>query len=276
MKKTISLYGSTGFIGSNFLNRYREVYNLINIPRDQDISESNEALYFISTTTNYNVFEDPFLDIDTNLSKLINVLEANKNKEDFVFNFISSWFVYGDHGLSPCSENSYCNPKGFYSITKRAAEQLLISYCETFNIKYRIIRLCNVIGKGDSFSLKKNALQQMISNLKVNDPVNLYDNGSHLRDYLHVNDVCKAISICISRMSHNDIINIGRGKSNTIFEMMSYAKYILGSKSTFTNIDPPKFHSIVQARDVIIDTKKINSLGFIPELTIRESIKLLL
>ena len=42
-------------------------------------------------------------------------------------------------------ENALCDPKGFYSITKRTAEQLLISYCETFNIKYRIVRILCVV-----------------------------------------------------------------------------------------------------------------------------------
>jgi|TARA_Y100000289_G_scaffold14595_1_gene13694 nucleoside-diphosphate-sugar epimerase len=275
-KKTISVYGSSGFIGSHFVKKYKEDYNLIKIPRNQDSSESNEALYFISTTTNYNVFADAFLDINTNLSKLINVLESNKNKKGFVFNFISSWFVYGDHGLNPCSEETYCDPKGFYSITKRAAEQLLISYCETFNMKYRIIRLCNVIGKGDSFSLKKNALQKMIDNLKNDDPVSLYDGGQHLRDYLHVHDVCSAINLVIKKMPVNEIINVGRGESNTISDMIEYAKGITQSNSEITSVEPPNFHKIVQARDIIIDTRKIQKLGFVPNLNIYESIKLLI
>ena len=46
-------------------------------------------------------------------------------------------------------ESDYCDPTGFYSITKRAAEQLIISYCNTFNLKYRILRLTNIIGEND-------------------------------------------------------------------------------------------------------------------------------
>ena len=68
------------------------------------------------------------IDIETNLSVMMEVLEKLKEK-DFVFNFISSWFVYGDTKM-PASETSICFPKGFYSITKKAAEDLLISFCE--------------------------------------------------------------------------------------------------------------------------------------------------
>ena len=65
------------------------------------------------------------------------------------FFYATIHFVYGQTQM-PATEESICNPTGFYSITKRAAEQLIISYCETYGIKYRILRLCNVYGIGDT------------------------------------------------------------------------------------------------------------------------------
>ena len=149
----ISLYGGTGFIGSTYLSLYPD--QVVVIPRDQRIPDTNEALYFISTTDNYNIFSDPLLDVETNLKVLIETLEECKDIENIVFNFISSWFVYGQTRELPVNEETYCNPTGFYSITKRAAEQLLISYCQTFGLKYRILRLCNVFGPGDNRASKK-------------------------------------------------------------------------------------------------------------------------
>lgn len=274
MKENISLYGSTGFIGSYYKKLNSE--NIISIPRSQDRSETNNILYLISTTTNYNIFDNPFLDIETNLTKLISVLEANKDKEDLVFNFVSSWFVYGYNSDHPWNENSNCNPKGFYSITKRSAEQLLISYCETFNINYRIIRLCNVIGSGDSCSLKKNALQQMISDLWVDKDIKLYDCGSHKRDYLHVLDVCEAIKLVINKAPLNEIINIGRGESYPIRDLIYYVRNKIRSSSRILSIEQPEFHSVVQTKHVYLDVSKLKSLGFIPRFDMFQSIDLLL
>ena len=91
-------------------------------------------VYFISTVDNYNVHTDMHIDINTNLNVLMDVLKSfRESSPDAVFNFISSWFVYGNVPL-PAKEDSHCNPRGFYSITKRAAEQMLISYCETFGL----------------------------------------------------------------------------------------------------------------------------------------------
>ena len=126
---SIDLFGGTGFVGSNFYNLYKdEVYVH---PRNHNVPYYKNILYMISTTDNYNVLEDPYKDINTNLIKLMDVLDNCKNK-DVIFNFVSSWFVYGDTDL-PAKETSYCNPKGFYSITKKCAEDLLISYWILFN-----------------------------------------------------------------------------------------------------------------------------------------------
>ena len=136
-----SVYGATGFIGSRYCQMFpNEIFPQ---QRHQRVPLLNEIIYFISTVDNYNVFNDITLDVDTNLRVLCEVLEHCKER-DITFNFISSWFVYGETNL-PAKEDYYCNPTGFYSITKKAAEDLLISFCKTFGTKYRILRLCNVM-----------------------------------------------------------------------------------------------------------------------------------
>ena len=219
----ISLYGSTGFIGSIYLSLYPD--QVVVIPRDQRIPDTDEALYFISTTDNYNIFSDPFLDVETNLKVLIETLEECKNTENIVFNFISSWFVYGQTTDLPVNEETYCNPTGFYSITKRAAEQLLISYCQTFGLKYRILRLCNVFGPGDSrASKKRNALQYLIERVVKNKDINLYHNGEVTRDFMYVVDVCRAINLIVKSGPLNTIMNIGSGLGVSFKQIMTYVR----------------------------------------------------
>jgi nucleoside-diphosphate-sugar epimerase len=273
MSPSIDLFGGTGFVGSNFYNLYKnEVYVH---PRNHNVPYYKNILYMISTTDNYNVLEDPYKDINTNLIKLMEVLDNCKNK-NIVFNFISSWFIYGDTDL-PAKETSYCNPKGFYSITKKCAEDLLISYCRTFNIKYRILRLANVYGGNDSgTSKKKNALTYLINRIKNHEDINLYFNGDFIRDYIHVNDACRAIKLCLEKSEVNDIYNIGNGEPIIFKDIIDYAVKQTKSKSNITPIDQPEFHKIVQVKDMYLDTTKIKNLGFEKSIDIYQGISRLL
>ena len=181
------------------------------------------------------------------------------------FNFISSWFVYGNVPL-PAKETATCDPKGFYSITKRAAEQLLISYCETFGLNYRILRLSNILGPQDKkVSKKKNALQYMINQLKNNEDISLYDGGNTYRDYLYVDDCVDAINLILEKGDLNTIYNIGSGYPTYIGKVIEYAKEQLNSTSNIGNIPPAEFHNIVQTKNMVLDTTKLQLLGFKPK-----------
>ncbi len=201
---------------------------------------------------------------DTNLKVLMNVLENIPKNSDTVFNFVSSWFVYGQNNEIPFREDySHCNPTGFYSITKHCAEQMLISFCQTFNIKYRIFRLANVLGEDDTkISKKKNALQYLIKEITQNRDVELYYNGKVLRDYIYVNDVCDALKYCIDFAPVNQIINIGNGEPLIFGELIEKAIDYSKSSSKIIHIDPTQFHNIVQVRHSYLDTTKLKSYGF--------------
>lgn len=263
----INIFGGGGFVGKRFCELNS---NIIVNDRDDYQIKSNEVLYLISTVDNYNVHEDPFIDIDTNLATLMKVLDSHKRENicNLTFNFISSWFVYGGVDL-PAREDSYCNPKGFYSITKRTAEQLLISYCETFGLNYRILRLSNVLGIQDNkVSKKKNALQYMINQLKNNEDIQLYDGGDSYRDYLHVDDVAEGIRLILEKGELNTIYNIGSGIPTYISDAINYAKEQLNSSSNIISIPPAKFHDIVQTKNMVLDVTKLEGLGFKPKYNI--------
>lgn len=264
----LNVFGK-GFIGSEFCKLYPDA--IINDRNDYEI-KTDQVVYFISTIDNYNVLSNPYLDIDTNLTTLIKVLESGKERKGLVFNFISSWFVYGNSQL-PAHEDDYCNPQGFYSITKRSAEQLLISYCKTFGINYRILRLGNVIGTSDSkVSSKKNALQYMISLVKNNEPVNLYENGDPVRDFIDVRDTARAIKLVIEHGNLNEIYNVGNGEPVRIGDVVQYAIDKIGSTTKLNSVFPSEFHKIVQTRDHYLNTTKLKELGYIRSIPLYETI----
>ena len=268
----ISVFGASGFIGSKFCELYSNDVSINS--RNDYVPKTNNILYLISTVDNYNVHTDIHIDIDTNLSTLMNVLENTSKNSNITFNFVSSWFVYGQNKEIPFREDSLnCNPTGFYSITKHCAEQLLISFCNTFNIKYRIFRLANVLGEGDKkISKKKNALQYLIQEVAQNRDIELYYGGKVLRDYIYVDDVCAAIKYCIDHAPTNEIINIGSGDPHMLGDLVQTALDHSNSSSKILQIEPTEFHNIVQVRHSYLDITKLKSYGFSPKANIETTI----
>lgn len=265
MNNKISVFGASGFIGSRFCELYSD--DIIKIDRNDYVPKSSNILYLISTVDNYNVHNNIHIDIDTNLTILMNVLDNIRNQKFSnppVITYVSSWFTYGQNHEIPFREDfSQCNPTGFYSITKRCAEQLLICWCSTFGYNYRIFRFTNVLGEGDKkISKKKNALQYLIKEIVHNRDVELYYGGEVLRDYIYVDDVCDAMNFCIEKAPLNQIYNIGSGIPLRFLDIINKAIQISGSKSKIVHIQPSAFHNIVQVRHSYLDTNKINNLGF--------------
>jgi nucleoside-diphosphate-sugar epimerase len=272
MLKQVSLYGSTGFIGSNFSKL--ESLQIDKVDRNNPDPMFKDVLYTIGTTDNYNIFENPKLDIETNLIKLIDDLEILRQKfGTFTFNYLSSWFVYGDSKPLPYSVSNNCNPRGFYSISKFAAEKFLISYCSTYKINYRILRLSNIYGINDKgVSAKKNALQFLINRIKSNEKIELYEGGNFLRDYLDVRDAVSAINLVVNNGELDKIYNVGSGKPTLFIDLMTKAKEIFNSNSEFTHIKTPEFHRIVQVKDAYLDISDLSDLGFVPKYDIMHEI----
>lgn len=262
MNNNINIFGGSGFIGSKFCTLYPDT---IKNEKYDYAPKSNQILYLISTVDNYNIHNDLFVDIDTNLTTLMKVLsQLDRTDKTLVFNFVSSWFVYGKNTSVPFKEDDLaCNPTGFYSITKRCAEQMIISFCETFDIKYRIFRLANVIGEGDNkISKKKNALQYLIKEIVAGNDVELYYGGNVLRDYIYVDDVCHAINHCMTHAPVNEIINIGSGKPYLFLDIIKKAIKKSNSSSKIIDINPTHFHNVVQVKDSYLDTTKLKSFKY--------------
>jgi len=281
MSNNIDLFGGTGFIGTEFFNLYALNTHIHdrenNIPlycQSPHYCDYRNILYMISTTHNFNILDNSHIDVETNINKLLKVLDNCKNN-NIVFNYLSTWYVYGNSEI-PASEHSACNPTGFYSITKKCAEDLIISFCKTFNIKYRILRLGNIYGTNDKDSSpKKNVLGHLTNQIKNNEDINLYFNGEFIRDYIHVTDTCKAIKLCIDHGDINSIYNISNGRPLIFKDLINYIINKTGSKSNIKYVDQNDFQKLIQIKDMYLNSDKLFSLGYKPDIDIYTGLDML-
>ncbi len=248
----LTILGGGGFIGSHYVREFYDpvIGNIASVNSRNDYKVySADVLYLISTVHNSNVYVDPYLDIDTNLTTLGKVLEnwrARLDASEGVFNFVSSWFV--SSGV-----------KGFYSSTKRCAEELLEAYCKAFGLKYRIIRLANVVGAGDKITDKKNALQRVIRQLKNGQDVYLQGNGRFSREYIHVSDCVRALDLISYKGKHNTTYEVSNGEPQLFCDIVRHAHAYTNSKSKVIEV-PGTVDSAHMC------PSNLFSLGFIPKL----------
>jgi nucleoside-diphosphate-sugar epimerase len=267
----VSVFGGFGFI----LSRYGQLFPC-HIENKHEVSPRHPAiLYGISSVTNYGVLDNPHIDIDTNLRMFMTVL-SNARKvfgKEVEFNILSTWFSYGKIDKLPAKENMTCNPTGFYSITARTREQLLISYCNTFEMKWRIFRLANVIGEQDKkVSARKNALQFLVREMAYDRPIKVYYEGKFIRDYIYVDDVCNGINLAMNAPV-NEIYNISNGKPLRFIDLIRYCADRIGyNQDMIEFIDGTDFHKLVQVKSMYLDNQKIKRLGYKPSLSIWQTL----
>jgi nucleoside-diphosphate-sugar epimerase len=257
----VSVFGSSGFIGSQYV--LKSEMNTDAVKRNVNIGKYKDSLYFIGTVDNYNIWTNPLLDIETNLIKLMYVLYESKDKFDkFVINYVSSWFVYGEI-QTPFREEMLCNPSGFYSITKFAAERMIQSFCKTFNCEYRIIRLGNVYGAADiKVSEKKNVLQYFVNKIRKNESIELFDHGQMIRDFIHVEDVVKGLDTILQKAPTNEIYNLGSGKPTVLYDLLVSYRDFIGSSSEIKRVPLPEDQESFYLRECRLSMEKMNKLGY--------------
>jgi nucleoside-diphosphate-sugar epimerase len=116
------------------------------------------------------------------------------------------------------------------------------------------------VGIGDRYSKKKNALTYLFDKLYNGEDIELYYGGEFIRDFVHVDDVCRIMYKLMDKSPKNEIYNIGFGYPHTFKDVVLSAKDAFDSESKVTAVEPSDFHKIVQVKDFYMDINKIKSL----------------
>ena len=158
--------------------------------------------------------KDPTLYYTTNIFGTLNVLEKIKTK-----NFVCASTGAADGMISP------------YGISKKAMEEIVKQYCSKNNINHTIFRFYNVVGTDGISPKNPDGLFYSLLNARSTGTFTLFgDNyntpdGSCVRDYVHVNEICNALISAISTSS-SSIENLGHGHGTTVKEMIDIFKKV--------------------------------------------------
>jgi nucleoside-diphosphate-sugar epimerase len=102
--------------------------------------------------------------------------------------------------------------------------------------------------------------------------VDLYYGGDFYRDYLHVDDVCRAMRLLMDKAPLNAIFNVGRGENLKFRDLIDQLVSLTGSRSELRAIEPPEFHRTVQVKDMYLDVARLTQLGFAPQISVNDAL----
>ena len=237
MKKII-ITGTNGFIGKEFINLFNKKYEIIevdlpfvDITKVKDINNlaKHKDIYSIIHLAALSNPKDSFLNpkkyFEVNLFGTLNLLKLCVKNNINNFFLMSSLTIYGSSNKI-LNENSKILPKHIYGTTKAAAEILCQTYSREYPININVLRPNLVIG---SSKKPPDLINICVREALEHNKFTIFGDGEHIRDFVHVHDVCRAIECLIhynkkfqafclggNPLSINDLYNIIKQKLNHV------------------------------------------------------------
>lgn len=245
--KKILVTGCSGYIGSHLCKRLEseyEVYGLdirpnehpvkqffqVDINRPLEVGFEFDAVVHLAALVNVGQSEEmPIQYYITNLNGTMNVLNKIKTKN----------FIFASTGAAES-----CNSA--YGISKRAAEDVVREYCTVHNpTPYTIFRFYNVIGSSGYAPTNPDGLMFNLMKSEYTREFTIFGNdydtpdGTCIRDYVHVDEICEAIRLAIEEPANNtESLGHGVGYSVkeivNIFETVNDARLHVGTDEAIT------------------------------------------
>ena len=167
--------------------------------------------------------DSPKIDVQINLLGSLNVLEcAVKNKVSKVVFLSSGGTVYGNPVFTPIAETHPTNPICSYGINKLAIEKYCFLYQQLYGLDTVILRLANPYGERQRLDSGQGVVPVFLGRALRNQPLEIWGDGSTIRDFLYISDVIDAItSACLYEADGSqNLFNIGSGKGISLNELI--------------------------------------------------------
>ena len=302
--KRILVTGGAGFIGSNFVHYlYRErpdwhitVFDKLTYAGNREnldgldesrvnlivadicdeaaidaaIAECDAVVHFAAESHNDNSLHSPRPFLDTNVIGTYQILEAVR-KHGKRLHHVSTDEVYGDLELDDPAKftpDTPYNPSSPYSSTKAASDLLVRAWVRSFGVQATISNCSNNYGP---YQVPENIVPLFALFALSNKNLTIYGDGKSVRDYLFVEDHCRAIDLILHQGEPGQTYCVGGGAEKNGIEIADALLAALpGSKSEKTFVKDRPGHD----RRYAIDYTKLKAeLGYEPSVTFEEGLK---
>lgn len=207
--------------------------------------------HLVSTTLPRSSNENPTYDIETNLVATLHLLEmARKNKVGKIIFISSGGTVYGIPQEIPIRECHPTDPLCSYGIGKLAIEKYLNLYHLLHGLEYCVLRLANPFGERQRIAAEQGAVAVFLDKALRNEEVEIWGDGSVVRDYFHVSDAVSAMIAALTYRGVSGVFNIGSGVGQSLNEIVDAIEALLGKSVRRTYSSARAFDVPVSVLDI--------------------------
>jgi GDP-L-fucose synthase len=298
LAKTSSVFvaGHRGLVGSAVVRALRSqgFENLLFRTRQElDLTEQSAVREFFETQRPQAVVmaaarvggihannSQPASFLRENLLIQDNVIDAAYQSGVEKFVFLGSSCIYPMMAPQPIKEDylltgSLEPTNEWYAIAKIAGLKMCQAYRRQYGFNAISLMPTNLYGPGDNFDLKTShvlpALIRKFHDAKVRGAasVEIWGSGTPRREFLHVDDLADAVVYLLQNYDDEPIVNVGWGKDVTVRELADLVMSVIGYSGTLT-FDRSKPDGTPRK---LLDTSRINGLGWWPKISLREGIE---
>ena len=293
--------GGLGFIGSNFiLNVLKNTnFEILNIDAEfygsnhynlTEIENSEKYSFVKGDITDKKLMEnliskcdcvvnfaaeshvdrsilDPSPFLNSNIFGTFTILDIIKNQKKRLVH-VSTDEVYGTILQGSATEKTRFNPSSPYSATKASAELLINSYVKTYGVDAVITRCTNNYGPRQ---FNEKLIPKTIGLCDENKKIPVYGTGTSIRDWIHVEDHCKAIMLVLEKGKGGESYNIS--SSNEVDNLTLVTKILEILNKSKENIQFVKDRPGEDIRYSLDSTKIHEKLGWKPKINFDEGLE---
>jgi UDP-glucose 4-epimerase len=193
---------------------------------DADIAEAlvgcEVCFHLVSTTLPKSSNADPIFDVESNILGTIRLLSHGVRLGLRKIIFVSSGgTVYGVPAQVPIPETHRTEPVCSYGITKLGIEKYLGLFNYLHGLEYTILRIANPYGERQRTHASQGAVAVFLGKVLRGEPVEIWGDGSVVRDYIHIADVVDALMISLEQSAGEHVFNIGAGQGHNLNEVLT-------------------------------------------------------
>lgn len=212
---------------------------------------------------------DPERDRELTFGPVRAMLAELRGRPEVAFAYLSSGgTVYGDPARLPAREHDPTVPISSYGELHLACEREIEASRVEHGLRARILRCATVYGEFQRPDRGQGAIATFLSRIERDQPIDLYGDGSTVRDYIYAGDAARALIALLAEKGGPPVVNVGAGHGTSLLEVLRMAEEEVGREAQVMRHGEREF----EVHQIVLDTTVLHDLVEIEITPLREGI----